>query len=94
MHCCSIRAQKSPSMFTFSITRSPTLVLTSRALRRNVRHALKLANIVADSRYRLYEDFVDDGSGRGLGEYLAALRLAVLAGIEGGGADPFRAVSA
>ncbi len=56
---------------------------------RNVKHALSLVNIVADSRYRLYDDFSNQ-NGRRLGDYLAAVRLAVLAGVEGGGSDPFR----
>jgi Nuclear pore protein 84 / 107 len=57
----------------------------------NVRHALRLANTVADSRYMLYTEFAGE-NGRRLKEYLAAVRTAVLAGLEHGGSDPFRAV--
>jgi nuclear pore complex protein Nup107 len=57
-----------------------------------LRYALGLANIVADSRYKLYEDFVNE-DGRRLGEYLGAVRQAVLCGLEGGGSDPFRVIS-
>ena len=55
---------------------------------RNLKHCLALANIVADSRYKLYDDFVNQ-DGRRLGDYLQAVRRAVLAGLEGGGSDPF-----
>ncbi|KAL6298142.1 nuclear pore protein 84/107 [Sparassis latifolia] len=58
----------------------------------NLKHALSLANVVADSRYKLYEDFVGQ-DGRRLGDYLGALRQAILGGLEGGGSDPFRALS-
>ncbi len=58
-------------------------------MRRNVKHALALVNVVADSRYRLYDDFSSQ-DGRRLGDYLSAVRQAVLAGLEGGGSDPFR----
>lgn len=57
----------------------------------NVRHALLLANVVADSRYMLFTEFAGE-NGRRLREYLAAVRAAVLAGLEHGGSDPFRAV--
>lgn len=53
--------------------------------------ALELTNIVADSRYKIYEDFVNE-DGRRLGDYLAAVRQAVLKGLDGGGSDPFRAI--
>ena len=59
---------------------------------RNLKRALELANVVADSRYKLYEDFMHEG-GRTLAEYLGAVRQAVLAGLEHGGSDPFRIVS-
>ena len=57
----------------------------------NVRHALLLANVVADSRYMLFTEFAGE-NGRRLSEYLGAVRSAVLAGLEHGGSDPFRAV--
>lgn len=56
---------------------------------RNIKHALTLVNVVADSRYKLYDDF-SSHDGRRLGDYLGAVRQAVLAGLEGGGSDPFR----
>lgn len=64
-------------------------------------HALNLANIVADSRYALYDDFVaDDNASTGgvaaaarLQSYLLAVRQAVLKGLENGGSDPFRILS-
>ncbi len=64
-------------------------MLTSWYPRRNLKHALSLVNVVADSRYRLYDDFSSQ-VGRRLGDYLGAVRQAVLAGLEGGGSDPFR----
>jgi nuclear pore complex protein Nup107 len=60
-------------------------------LHSNVRGALRLTNVVADSRYMLYTEFAGE-NGRRLKEYLAAVRTAVLAGLEHGGSDPFRAV--
>jgi len=60
---------------------------------RNLKRALELANIVADSRYKLYEDFVNE-DGRRLDDYLGAVRQAILGGLDGGGSDPFRVLSA
>ncbi|KAI0073069.1 hypothetical protein K474DRAFT_1711028 [Panus rudis PR-1116 ss-1] len=60
-----------------------------RKIPENLKHALLLANIVADARYRLYDDFVPQ-EGRKLGDYLQAVRKAISAGLEGGGSDPFR----
>ena len=59
---------------------------------RNLKRALQLANIVADSRYQLYEDFVNE-DGKRLGDYLGAVREAILGGLEGGGSDPFRVIA-
>ena len=95
--------------------RPPSLCLITT---RNLKRALNLANIVADSRYRLYDDFlgvdVDDELGplqkqleeqqaqllgkkrvrkTRLGDYLSAVRQAVLGGLEGGGSDPFAMVT-
>jgi nuclear pore complex protein Nup107 len=51
-----------------------------------------MANVVADARYKLYEDFVNE-EGRSLNDYLGAVRQAILAGLEGGGSDPFRVIA-
>ncbi|KAJ7272963.1 nuclear pore protein 84/107 [Mycena rebaudengoi] len=58
----------------------------------NLKRALELANVVADSRYKLYDDFINE-DGRRLGDYLGAVRQAILGGLEGGGSDPFRILS-
>ncbi|TBU21786.1 nuclear pore protein 84/107 [Dichomitus squalens] len=72
------------------IIRLHSILVGSRSrIPENIKHALSLVNIVADSRYRLYEDFSKQ-DGRRLGDYLGAVRQAVLAGLEGGGSDPFR----
>jgi hypothetical protein len=47
----------------------------------NARHALRLANAIADSRYMLYSGFAGENGCRPK-EYLAAMRTAVLAGLE------------
>ncbi|KAH9075675.1 107-domain-containing protein [Lactarius deliciosus] len=74
------------------ILRLHTLLVSSRThIPENVRRALRLTNVVADSRYMLYTEFAGE-NGRRLKEYLAAIRTAVLAGLEHGGSDPFRAV--
>ncbi|KAI0259467.1 nuclear pore protein 84/107 [Gloeopeniophorella convolvens] len=74
------------------ILRLHVLLVNSRAhIPENVRHALRLANVVADSRYMLFTEFAGE-NGRRLKEYLGAVRTAVLAGLEHGGSDPFRAV--
>ena len=61
-------------------------------MQRNLKRALELANIVADSRYKLYEDFVNE-EGRRLADYLGAVRQAILGGLEGGGSDPWRVLN-
>lgn len=72
------------------IVRLHVLLFTSRRwIPTNLKQALELANVVADSRYKLYEDFVGE-DGRRLGDYLGAVRQGVLGGLEGGGSDPFR----
>ncbi|KAH7886730.1 nuclear pore protein 84/107 [Phlebopus sp. FC_14] len=58
----------------------------------NLKIALELANIVADSRYKLYDDFLHQ-DGRQLREYLGAVRQAVLTGLEDGGSDAFKVIS-
>lgn len=62
-------------------------------LSRNLKRALQLVNIVADSRYRLYDDFKGVG-GRSLSDYLGVVRQGILGGLENGGSDPFRVVTA
>ncbi|KAH9929251.1 nuclear pore protein 84/107 [Fomitopsis serialis] len=75
------------------IIRLHALLVASRSkVPENLKHALLLANIVADSRHKLTEDFVSQ-DGRRLGDYLGAVRQAVLAGLEAGGSDPFRIVT-
>ncbi|RDX54330.1 hypothetical protein OH76DRAFT_1341693 [Lentinus brumalis] len=75
------------------IIRLHSILVNSRSrIHENIKHALSLVNIVADSRYRLYDDFSSQ-DGRRLGDYLGAVRQAVLAGLEGGGSDPFRVLS-
>lgn len=75
------------------IMRVHSLLVASRIqVSENLKHALLLANIVADSRYKLTEDFVSE-DGRRLGDYLCAVRQAALAGLEGGGSDPFRIIT-
>ncbi|GJE90630.1 nuclear pore complex protein [Phanerochaete sordida] len=75
------------------VIRLHAMLYSSRArIPGNLKHALELANIVADSRYRLYDDFADQ-PGRRLGDYLGAVRQAVLGGLEGGGSDPFRVLT-
>ncbi|KIK67022.1 hypothetical protein GYMLUDRAFT_69211 [Collybiopsis luxurians FD-317 M1] len=59
----------------------------------NLKLLLQLVHVVADSRYKLYEDFYSD-SGARLDDYLGAVRQAVLGGLEAGGSDPFRAIIA
>lgn len=46
-----------------------------------MKRVLELAKIVADSRYKLYDDFLHL-DGRRLGEYLDAVRRATMAGLE------------
>ncbi|KAJ2925851.1 hypothetical protein H1R20_g11243, partial [Candolleomyces eurysporus] len=69
-----------------------TLVNSRQWIPENLKRALELVNIVADSRYKLYEDFVN-ADGRRLGEYLGAVREAFVAGLEKGGSDPFRPIT-
>ncbi|TFK38561.1 nuclear pore protein 84/107 [Crucibulum laeve] len=68
------------------------LVASRHLIPDNLKRSLELVNIVADSRYKLYEDFVPE-NGKRLQDYLTAVRQAVLAGIEGGGSDPFRVIT-
>lgn len=57
-----------------------------------MKRTIELANVVADSRYKLYEDFVPE-DGRRLGDYLAAVKQAVLGSLEHGGSGPFKTIS-
>ncbi|KNZ76179.1 Nuclear pore complex protein [Termitomyces sp. J132] len=75
------------------IIRLHSLLVGSRHhIKENLSRALHLVNTVADLRYKLYEDFVNE-DGRRLDDYLGAVRQAVLAGLETGGSDPFRVLS-
>ncbi|KAL5501221.1 NUP84 [Sanghuangporus vaninii] len=65
------------------------LVGSGDRIPRNLKHAFSLANIVADSRYGLYEDFISDGLQR-MEDYLRSIRQAILRGLENGGSDPLR----
>jgi len=58
----------------------------------NLKRVLEVVNTVADSRYKLYEDFMNEG-GRNLSEYITVVRQAMLAGLEHGGSDPFRIIT-
>ena len=75
-------------LFSPRLTRCPPRVAACR----NAARALALATLVADSRYRLYEDFALNG--HSLAVYLGAVRTAVLAALEHGGSDPFMAAAA
>lgn len=44
-------------------------------------------NIAADSRYKVYEDFINEG-GIKFTSYLTIVRQAVFVGLEGGGSVP------
>lgn len=66
-----------------------TLFVSRHHIKENLKRALELVNIVADSRYKLYQDFVNE-EGRRLADYLGAVRQAILGGLENGGSDPFR----
>ncbi|KAI5475321.1 nuclear pore complex protein Nup107 [Pseudohyphozyma bogoriensis] len=61
-----------------------TLYETSSIISSNLQRALDLANVVADERYQLYLEFVTERGGNKIGEYLAQVRLASLAALEGG----------
>ena len=76
----------------YVLFRSFSSLLITFFRHRNLKRALQLANIVADSRYQLYEDFVNE-DGKRLGDYLGAVREAILGGLEGGGSDPFRVIA-
>ncbi|KAH7106400.1 nuclear pore protein 84/107 [Auriculariales sp. MPI-PUGE-AT-0066] len=62
---------------------------------KNIRLALELANVVADSRYSLADEFFGSRSQRNrLQDYLAAVRTATIKGMElSGTADPFKFLS-
>ncbi|KAJ3559201.1 hypothetical protein NM688_g483 [Phlebia brevispora] len=60
------------------IIRLHAMLYTSRTkIPENLKETLALANIVADARYRLYDDFGDQ-RGRRLSDYVSAVRHAVL----------------
>lgn len=49
-------------------------------------------NIAADSRYRIYEDFINEG-GIKMSDYLGDVRRAVFMGLEGGGSNPLGVIT-
>lgn len=53
----------------------------------NLKRVFKLVNIAADSRYKVYEDFINEGGIKFSG-YLASVRQAMLVGLEEGGSVP------
>lgn len=57
-------------------------------LHSNFAEAMQLANIVADSRYGLYDDFLRNNHER-LFEYLQSVHQCILNGLVNGGGDPF-----
>ncbi|CAE6457760.1 unnamed protein product [Rhizoctonia solani] len=57
----------------------------------NLRRALQLPNIVADSRYNIFRDFISPDGNR-MPEYLASVRDAGIAVLGGGVSDPVQAV--
>jgi len=60
------------------------LFSSSKRVPVNLRRALELANVVADSRCKLFEEFMNEGQ-----KTLSTLVLnAVLADLENGGSDP------
>ncbi|KIJ51179.1 hypothetical protein M422DRAFT_223628 [Sphaerobolus stellatus SS14] len=69
-----------------------TLFESRSLVPRNIKASLTLANIVADSRFEIYEAF-NNPYGNRLREFLDGLRKTVLAGLDSGGSDPFRPVS-
>ena len=58
----------------------------------NLRRAFELVNIAADSRYRIYEDFINEG-GIKMSDYLGDVRRAVFMGLEGGGSNPLGVIT-
>lgn len=85
MSCCVLHGGAFQGMCTIDMLRT-----TSHGyVHRNLKVALELVDVVADSRYRLYEGFLHS-DGRRLAEYLSAVRQAVLFGLEGGGSDPLK----
>ncbi|KAG1880931.1 hypothetical protein F4604DRAFT_1922554 [Suillus subluteus] len=81
------------AMFLTSLELTADINERRLALTRAREHGLnesqmELANIVADSRYKLYDDFLQLDRR----EYLDAVRRATIAGLEGGGSDPFKII--
>lgn len=75
------------------VMRLHSLLVSSRAfIPRNLRRAFELVNIAADSRYRIYEDFINEG-GIKMSDYLGDVRRAVFMGLEGGGSDPLGVIT-
>ncbi|KAG9125019.1 Nucleoporin nup84 [Ceratobasidium sp. 392] len=57
----------------------------------NLRRVLQLPNIVADSRYGIFKDFIST-SGNRMPEYLRCVREASIAVLKNGVTDPVQAV--
>ncbi|KAF8324711.1 nuclear pore protein 84/107 [Cantharellus anzutake] len=68
------------------------LFISRRLFPGNLKHILRLTTVVADDRYVLYRDFITPDRNR-LPEYLATVREASLAALEGGSKDPFAIIS-
>lgn len=58
----------------------------------NVRSALLLVNVVADSRFELYDAFQNPYGNR-LPEYLQCINDAFIEGLNANGSDPFRVLA-
>ncbi|KAI0031297.1 nuclear pore protein 84/107 [Vararia minispora EC-137] len=76
------------------LLRLHALLLDSRHyIPENVKHAIKLSTVVADSRFKMDRAFGAEDGGRPLKVYLEAVRNAVLISLENGGSDPFSVVA-
>lgn len=89
LHYCLYKSRRHIPEYVLDPSYEAQLMSSAR---RNLKHCLSLANMVADSRYKLYDDFSNQ-EGRRLGDYLQSVKQAVLAGLEGGGSDPFWIIS-
>jgi nuclear pore complex protein Nup107 len=85
----------SREVFPAYVPLSPILPTTTFQLTpsqfRNLRRTLQLPNIIADSRYSIFRDFVSPDGNR-MPEYLAGVREAGIAVLGAGVSDPVQAV--